>query len=283
MPKSSSAMRTPAARSARRVDRRKLRGVEQDAFRDLQLKPAGGEAALADDIEDAPGEVLGPELHGRDVDRDVAHRPTHRSLAGLAERPVAERLDQAGLLRDRYEDAGRNPSVRRMLPAESVPRRRRSRRSWPRRAADRLAPAAAALQRLAEIRLDLAPALDGVIHLFAEDAEAVAPFDLGAVERDIGLAHELGVVGAGLAARSPRRSRRRRRPSCRAARTAAPTAAMMRSQSASTSRPQVTSVWMMANSSPPSRATQSPTRTRPVRRRRARGSDRRRPDGRAYR
>ena len=71
-----------------------------------------------------------------------------------------------------------------------------------------------------------------------------------------------------LPARSRRRSRRRRTRSCRAARTAARPPAMMRSQSASTSRPHVTSVWMMANSSPPSRETSSASRTRPVSRRR---------------
>ena len=46
-------------------------------------------------------------------------------------------------------------------------------------------------ERLAQLLLDGAAALHEDVHLFAEDAEAVAALDLGPVEGDIGLPHEL--------------------------------------------------------------------------------------------
>ena len=53
-------------------------------------------------------------------------------------------------------------------------------------------------KRVAQFRLDGAAALDRRVHLVLEDAEAVAALELGAIERDIRLADELGPVHARL-------------------------------------------------------------------------------------
>ena len=192
-------MRTPAPRSVLKVGSTISADVEQHALGDLQLEPAGLQAGLAEHVENLLREERRAELHRRDVDRDASNRPAFAGAAGLAQHPIADRVDQPGLLGDRDEDAGRRRRRASDGSSAAAPRRRHIAPESGRieRLVDDL-ELVAGLERLAQLRFDLAAALDGEVHLLGEDAEAVPPLELGAIERDVGLAHQLGAVDAGV-------------------------------------------------------------------------------------
>ena len=119
--------------------------------------------------------------------------------AGFTEHPAADAHDGAGLLGDIDEAVGGEEPVPRMLPAQQ----RLS--SGDRALGDahlRLVEQAqlAALNRAAELALEREALLGMYAHLTRVEAQAVAPFLLGAVERDVGVAHErrhIAPVGRG--------------------------------------------------------------------------------------
>ena len=58
------------------------------------------------------------KLHRREIDGDLERlRPRRRLAAGLAQDPFADRDDEAALLGERNEVAGRDQAALRMLPA----------------------------------------------------------------------------------------------------------------------------------------------------------------------
>ena len=191
-----------------------------------------------------------------------------RRLAGLAQHPVADRVDQPGFFGDRDEDAGRDQAVRRMMPAQQRLDADHAPRSARNRAADRRPRTDRRPRAPPQLRLDLAAALDGEVHLLARRCgSGCGP----RAWRDRARCRPCAPARRGrcrLPARSRRRSRRRRRRSCRGARTGCATACDdPLAQRRRRRRRRATPVCTMANSSPPSRATQSAPRTRPVSRR----------------
>src|SRR3546814_20777375 len=81
-------------------------------------------SALRECRDDDGGEIGVGKLFGRDVDRDLQVRgPAHRFGAGGAQHPFADRRDQAAVLGERDEAAGRDIAERLVGPARSEERR----------------------------------------------------------------------------------------------------------------------------------------------------------------
>ena len=80
----------------------------------LGSSPRRGERA-----EHGLGKPRAGQLRRRDIDRDAQPAGPARGLgARLADHPVADLVDQAGILDDRDEQVGRNVAARRMAPAQ---------------------------------------------------------------------------------------------------------------------------------------------------------------------
>ena len=141
-------------------------------------------------------QIVALELHRRDVDRDPdVVRPVRRLGAGRPQHPFAERIDQAGLLRDRNELGRRDHAALGMVPAQQ------------RLAADDPVVAdvdqrlvvqleLAAHERLAQVDLQRAARLHARVHLRLEEAVGAAAVGLGAVQRHVGVLQQLIRLGA---------------------------------------------------------------------------------------
>ena len=178
---------------------RQFRGVEvaqQRALGELELEPVGVEIGLGQDALDHFDEVGAAELQRRDVHRHGQVRPGAAVEAGAPQHPLAEIDDQAGMLGDRDELRRRDFADGRMVPARQ------------RFDADDLF-AAGIHDRL--VGGGKPVVLDGVeqvafeefavgqvrIHRRVVDAGAVAAFVLGAIERHVGVAQNVGgIAGA---------------------------------------------------------------------------------------
>ena len=178
---------------------RQFRGVEvaeERALGQLELQPVGVEIGLGQDALDHLDEVGAAELQRRDVDGDGQARPGAAVEAGAAQHPFAQIDDQAGMLGDRNELRRRDLADGRMVPARQ------------RLDADDLF-AAGIHDRL--VGGGEAVVLDGVeqvafeelsvgqvgVHRRVVDAGAVAALVLGAIERHVGVAQNVGgVAGA---------------------------------------------------------------------------------------
>jgi hypothetical protein len=123
--------------------------------------------------------------------------PVIRDAAGLAQQPVAHLVDEPGLLGDGDEMMRRDQPARGMLPADQRFQ-----------ADDGLVAAphlrlvvddqfVALRQRDPELILDRAAHPHGFVHRRGEHPVAVAALRLGAVEGDVGLAHQVDAVAAG--------------------------------------------------------------------------------------
>src|SRR5208282_6915552 len=97
-------------------------GVADDrALRELEPEVRGRESGLAQDGENDLAEILLEELTAGNVDRDLGEpqpgaQPGLGLLARRAQDMLAERNDEAGLFRDRYEVVGRDEDVSRTPP-----------------------------------------------------------------------------------------------------------------------------------------------------------------------
>ena len=133
---------------------------------------------------------------------------------GAAQHPGAELDDQAGVLGDGDEFGRRNFAARRMRPAAE---RFDADHGLAALVDDRLVeqPQLVVLDRLAQVAFQQLAVGQIRVHRRVVDAGAVAAFVLGAVERHVGVAHDVGGAAANCC-RSPRcRSRRRSRCSGR--------------------------------------------------------------------
>ena len=128
--------------------------------------------------------------------------------AGLPDHPFADRHDEADLLGERDERAGRHHAVLGMVPADQ---RLEAADLVAREIDDGLVVQLelAGRQRLAQVVLQRAARLHLRVHLRLEEAVGAAAVALGAVERQIGVPDQL--VGA----RPVRRARWRCRRWCR--------------------------------------------------------------------
>ena len=176
------------------AEHRELGGVyvaEQGAFGDFELKTVRVEAGLRQDALHDVDEISAAELQRGDVDRDRDPRPRLAVETGAAQHPFAEVDDQARVLGDGDELSGRNLAADRVRPAAE-----RFHRD------DRLAavvddglvgdPQLVLLDRGAQVVLDELALEQIGIHRGVVDASPVAALVLGAIERHVGVAHDVG-------------------------------------------------------------------------------------------
>ena len=103
----------------RKRRQRRLVVADQHGFGNLQLEPARIKPGIGERGGDVQRQSLRLELHRRNVDGNANVRRPARSLAaGGVEHPLADFLDQAGLLGDRDELRRRDHAAARMPPAQ---------------------------------------------------------------------------------------------------------------------------------------------------------------------
>ena len=91
---------------------------QQRGFGDLKLQPLRRQAAFHQRAEDDVEQIALLELHRRDIDGDLDMRgPCGSVRASPPQNPFAERHDQAGRFRERDELVGRDQTPYRMPPA----------------------------------------------------------------------------------------------------------------------------------------------------------------------
>ena len=97
--------------------------VHEQAFGQFEFEILRRHAGLLQDQIQSVDKALAPELHGGNIDRH-GHRgqagvePGADLPAGLAQHPLADRHDEAALLRDRNELRRQNKPERRVIPAD---------------------------------------------------------------------------------------------------------------------------------------------------------------------
>ena len=182
---------------AQLVQHRERRIVVADQHRlgDLELEPACGQTRGRQRCDDLQRQRAALELHRRDVDREAdIVRPGRGLDAGRGQHPLAELVDQAGLLGDRDEFGRRDHAALRMAPAQQ-----------------RLAAGdpvvlqveagliinleAAVDDGLAQVHLQDAAGADLGVHVGLEEAMGAAAGGLGGVHRQIGIFQDLVEVG----------------------------------------------------------------------------------------
>ncbi len=165
--------------------------AEQRAFGDLEFEPGRIEAGFGEDPLHDVDEVGAAELQRRDIDGNKDAGPGLGVEAGAAQHQFAERDDQAAVLGDRDELGRRDLAALRMGPAA---KRFDAENGFAAVVDDRLIghPQLVVLDRRPQVVLEqLAPEQVGV-HRLVVDAGAVAAFVLGAVERHVGMPHDVG-------------------------------------------------------------------------------------------
>ena len=175
---------------------RRFQVAEQRALGELELEPVGVEIGLLEDALDHVDEVGAAELQRRDVDGDGQARPALAVEAGAPQHPLAELDDEAGVLGDRNEIRRRDLAGGRMVPA-----RQRLDADHDRAAGvdDRLIGGGEAVvaDRVQQIAFQELALRKVGVHRRVVDAGAVAAFVLGAIERHVGVAQDVGgVAGA---------------------------------------------------------------------------------------
>ena len=174
----------PRERSCSETSSRSARGsspVSRSVSRSMRDEVGLGQLAAAD--VDAHGEARSA--------RQLA--PVRELRAGGPQHLAAERDGQPRLL-------GHGQDFRRlaMRPARRAPRSRRCGPSPPARSAGSRPPACRCSIALPQVALQVEPAHDLLVHLGVEDRVAALAVGLGAVHRDVGVAHHL--LGRGLRA-----------------------------------------------------------------------------------
>ena len=178
---------------------RQFRGVEiaqERALGELKLEPVGVEIGLGEDALDHLDEVGAAELQRRDVHRDGQVRPGPAVEAGAAQHPFAQIDDQAGVLGDRNELRRRDLADCRMVPARQ---RLDADDLFAARIHDRLIGCGEpiVLDGVEQVAFEELAVGQVGVHGRVVDAGAVAALVLGAVERHVGVAQNVGgVAGA---------------------------------------------------------------------------------------
>ena len=147
-------------------------------------------------VEDEGLDAVALELRGGEVDRDAAIGGKQLAVARrLPDHPFADRNDEPRLLGDRNEDGGGHESLAREPPSEHcLVADDPAGRELHLRLIDELE--VIVLQRMAEPVFERAPARQVLRHLRIEEPPGAAALALGAVEREIGVAHQRLEVGA---------------------------------------------------------------------------------------
>ena len=140
---------------------------------------------------DDRGDIGAAKMLGRNVDgKRQALRQSGKRAAGFKNLPFADSGDKAGAFGQRDELDRRQQPVRRMVPADQ--RLQAGRRAVGGRDHGLVVEQQfIALQRFGELDLQLAPLVHLGVHAGFEEAVAAAPVCLGAVECQIGVAHDL--------------------------------------------------------------------------------------------
>ncbi len=189
------AMRTPSALSRRRIDTaREKSSISTPSVISSSSRDGGSPVSSSTECTSAGRSPWRNCTGDRLTAICSGLRPGRRLAAGLAQDPFAHRDDQAALLGERNEGAGRDHAALRMLPAHQ------------RLEADDLAVDArlrlvmqrqfAALDRRAQLLLQRAPLAQPLVHVGFEEAERAAPLRLGAIERGVGIGDQRVGVGA---------------------------------------------------------------------------------------
>ena len=204
MPKSSSSDPHPQLPECREGAGGRLGVLQQRGLGDLEREVAGLEPGLLKHLLDLLVQVLLPELAGGEVHahrqrRPVAHLgpPAGRLRAGLAQHPGADPDDQAALLGQGDELAGRDQAALRVLPAHQgldAAAAAIRERHQPLVVQAQLASVERALER------SLGPqALEhAVAHRLVEQLVARAAQVLGAVHRGVRVLEQVLRVGVGV-------------------------------------------------------------------------------------
>ena len=186
------------AEPAQLMQRRQRVGLvlQQHRFGDLEVEPARREAGRGERAERDLHQVAALELHRRQIDRDADRLGPARGLrAGGAQHPLAERDDQAGLLGERDELAGRDQAALRMVPAHQ---RLEAADPAVLEANDRLVVQLefGVGDGRAEIDLERVARLQPPVHLPLEEPVGAAAVALGEIERHVGVLEQLIRAGA---------------------------------------------------------------------------------------
>ena len=197
MPKSSRTRPTPSSLSASRVAGRRRRLLDQDALGDLEPQVDRVEAGAGEDLGDRGGEVAVGDLARGEVDRDVERalrRGAARATRGPGGRRVSCTQRPIGSIRPLSSAIGTKS------PGSSRPRSGWSPAHQRLEAGDLAAAQGdqrlvverqlVALERLAQLALDLEPAQRPGPHLGVEELAAGAAAFLGPVHRRVGVADQ---------------------------------------------------------------------------------------------
>ena len=176
-----------------------VRGAVHDRrLGDLELEAAWRQGGLYQDRLDRLHDVLLPELARREVHRDLHPRvpqiEPHLALAaGLLQGPQADRHDEPAFLRDRNELGGRYhpllviPAQQRLGAQDAAGLQRHDRL--------KVQHEFMALQGAPQLQLQLRVPLGARRHVVREALEVVAPFALGVVHGEVGVAQQrVGVL-----------------------------------------------------------------------------------------
>src|SRR5207244_2426108 len=153
-------------------------------------EPIALDAFLGGDGPKPGGQIAAAELERGNVHSNGERGPLPDTAAGEAESVLAKLLDQAAFLRDRNHFDGGKIAELAITPAQQA----FDRMDFARRIELRLImelDRAAMRQGLAQLALDDIAALDGGVHLVAENLIAVPAQGFGAVHGDVGLADQL--------------------------------------------------------------------------------------------
>ena len=179
--------------------------AHQRRLGDLERDRAWVQAGERERVGDLVDQVGVLELAGGDVDRDpqrtMLAMPGRRLFAGRLQHPAADRDDQPGRFRERYERVRRDHATDRVAPADQRLD-----------AGDRLAlqverrlveqEELAGVERVLEVDLECEPVLRCCPHPGLEHDPAVLARALGFVQREVGIAEK--VIGrASLRERDP--------------------------------------------------------------------------------
>ncbi len=179
---------------------RLLAVLHEEALGDLELEAVRREAGLGQDRFHHLVEVGRRNLHRRKIDRDLQwRRPFRGAPASLGQRPGAERQDEAAVLGHRDEHGRRHHAPDRMAPAGE---RLEAGHHIAPQVDDRLIVQLEllALDRLAQVHLDLPPVVDLLVHRLFVEAVVAARRRLHRVKCEV-CSHQQ-IVGIGAVART---------------------------------------------------------------------------------
>ncbi len=192
-------MPTPDWRKAASAVLGRVAVFQKHAFGDLELQALRRQPGLGEDRGNLFGKAGVAQLQRRHVDGEPGQFGADGEAAGFQQHPFAELADHAAFFGDGDELRRRQCAMDLVCPADQ---RLRADDGLAVAGKDRLVgelDAGAAVQRIAQLALDLALAQQKVVHVAGEDLVTAAAVLLGFVKCDVGLAQQ--VVGIGIGTR----------------------------------------------------------------------------------